>query len=31
MEPISITPATTLSQEDRDALWRAKQYWKARR
>lgn len=25
MEPISITPATTLSQEDRDALWRAKQ------
>ncbi|BAX58768.1 MULTISPECIES: EcsC family protein [Burkholderia cepacia complex] len=25
MEPISITPATTLSQEDRDALRRAKQ------
>ncbi|MBY8608394.1 EcsC family protein [Burkholderia arboris] len=25
MEPISIAPATTLSQEDRDALWRAKQ------
>ena len=25
MEPISITPSTTLSQEDRDALWRAKQ------
>ncbi|HIH2746333.1 EcsC family protein [Burkholderia aenigmatica] len=25
MEPISITPATTLSQDDRDALWRAKQ------
>ncbi|MBZ5792357.1 EcsC family protein [Burkholderia sp. LMG 32019] len=25
MEPISITPATTLSPEDRDALWRAKQ------
>ncbi|WP_338638527.1 EcsC family protein [Burkholderia pyrrocinia] len=25
MEPISITPATTLSQEDRDALLRAKQ------
>ena len=25
MEPISIPPATTLSQDDRDALWRAKQ------
>ncbi|VWD44106.1 EcsC family protein [Burkholderia lata] len=25
MEPISITPAITLSPEDRDALWRAKQ------
>ncbi|KML62868.1 peptidase [Burkholderia cepacia] len=25
MEPISITPAISLSQEDRDALWRAKQ------
>ncbi|CAB3768465.1 peptidase [Burkholderia puraquae] len=25
MEPISITPATTLSPDDRDALWRAKQ------
>ncbi|MBN3771307.1 MULTISPECIES: EcsC family protein [Burkholderia] len=25
MEPISITPAPTLSPEDRDALWRAKQ------
>ncbi|MCA8295870.1 EcsC family protein [Burkholderia sp. AU30198] len=25
MKPISITPATTLSQDDRDALWRAKQ------
>ncbi|MBN3832846.1 EcsC family protein [Burkholderia sp. Ac-20344] len=25
MEPISITPATTLSEEDRDALWRARQ------
>ncbi|VWB54491.1 peptidase [Burkholderia lata] len=25
MEPISITPVTTLSQDDRDALWRAKQ------
>ncbi|MBN3782500.1 peptidase [Burkholderia lata] len=25
MEPISITPAITLSPDDRDALWRAKQ------
>ncbi|AIO25143.1 MULTISPECIES: EcsC family protein [Burkholderia] len=25
MEPISIPPATMLSQDDRDALWRAKQ------
>lgn len=25
MEPISIPPATALSQDDRDALWRAKQ------
>ncbi|KVS71238.1 EcsC family protein [Burkholderia cepacia] len=25
MEPISTPPATTLSQDDRDALWRAKQ------
>lgn len=25
MEPISIPPSTTLSQDDRDALWRAKQ------
>ncbi|WP_412023031.1 EcsC family protein [Burkholderia cepacia] len=25
MEPISITPAISLSPEDRDALWRAKQ------
>ncbi|WP_423379787.1 EcsC family protein [Burkholderia sp. LMG 32019] len=25
MEPISITPSTALSPEDRDALWRAKQ------